>query len=130
MTIPYITAKQREIIKLHYQYRFINTKQIQNFLEHKDKKTINIWLKDLREKHYLEWHYSKEFGENTKPAIYHIGINGIRFLKTQDECSMTVIQRLYRDGKRKVPFIQSCILAADARLNLFGSIPFTRTNPK
>lgn len=118
MTIPYITPKQQEIIKLHYQYRFINTKQIQNFLRHKDKKTINMWLKDLREKHYLEWDYSTKFGENTKPAIYHTGINGIRYLKTQSDYSMDIIQKLYRDGKREEPFIQRCILIADACLNL------------
>lgn len=118
MTIPYITPKQQEIIKLHYQYRFINTKQIQSFLKHKDKKTINIWLKDLREKHYLEWDYSTKFGENTKPAIYHAGINGIRFLKAQDDYSMAVIQKLYRDGKREEQFIQSCILIAGTCLNL------------
>lgn len=118
MIIPDITPKQQEIIKLHYQYRFINTKQIQSFLKHKDKKTINIWLKDLREKHYLEWHYSNRFGENTKPAIYHTGINGVRFLKTQGGYSMAIIQKLYRDGERKEPFIQRCILIADAGLNL------------
>lgn len=120
MTIPYITPKQQEIIKLHYQYRFINTKQIQNFLKHKNKKTINIWLKDLREKQYLEWDYSTKFGENTKPAIYHTGINGIRFLKTQDNYSRAVMQKLYRDGKREEPFIQSCILIAGACLNLIA----------
>ncbi len=118
MTIPYITPKQQEIIKLHYQYRFINTNQIQSFLEHKNKKTISIWLKDLREKHYLEWQYSNKFGENTKPAIYHTGINGVRFLKTQDDYSMAVIQKLYRDGEREEPFIQRCVLIADASLNL------------
>lgn len=120
MTILYITPKQQEIIKLHYQYRFINTKQIQNFLRHKNKKTISVWLKDLKEKHYLEWDYSTKFGENTKPAIYHTGINGIRFLKTQDDCSMEVIQKLYRDGKREESFKQQCILIADASLNFIS----------
>src|SRR3989344_2703072 len=113
MTIPYITPKQKEIIKLHYQYRFINTKQIQSFLKHKDKKTINVWLKDLREKHYLEWSYSTKFGENTKPAIYHTGINGIRYLKTQSDYAMDVIQKLYRDHKREELFKQRCILIAE-----------------
>ncbi len=120
MTIPYITPKQQEIIKLTLQYRFINTKQIQSFLKHKDKKTINIWLKDLREKRYLEWDYSTKFGENTKPAVYHTGTNGIRFLKTQDDYSMAVIQQLYRDGKREEPFKQRCILIANACLNLIS----------
>lgn len=119
MTLPKQTPKQQEIIKLLYRFRFINTKQIQSFLKHKDKKTINIWLKDLREKHYLEWHYSNKFGENTKPAIYHISINGIKYLKARNEYPMAVIQKLYRDGKREEQFIQKCILIADACLNLF-----------
>lgn len=118
MSIPYITPKQQEIIKLHYQYRFINTKQTQSFLKHKDKKTINVWLKDLREKQYLEWDYSTKFGENTKPAIYHIGINGVRFLKIRNEYPTATIRKLYRDGKREESFIQRCILLADVCLHL------------
>jgi len=119
MTIPYITKKQQEIIKLHYQYRFINTKQIQSFLKHKDKKTINLWLKDLREKDYVVWDYDPHtFGENTKLAVYHIGLNGIRFLKTQDNVDRTVIQKLYRDGQREDPFIARSILIAAICLQL------------
>jgi len=118
MTISHTTSKQQEIIKLIYRYRFINTKQIQSFLKHKNKKNINTWLKDLREKHCLEWDYSTKFGENTKPAIYHTGINGIRFLKTQDDLSMDVIKKLYGDGKRKESFREECVLIAGAALNL------------
>jgi hypothetical protein len=55
---------------------------------HKDYKTINLWLKDLREKEYVTWIYSTHFAEKTKLAIYYLGLNGIRHLKqliTADE---------------------------------------------
>ena len=70
MTIPYITPKQQEIPKLIYKFRFLNRIQIQTLLNHKDKRRINSWLKDLSEKEYRKWHYSKTFGENTKHTIY------------------------------------------------------------
>ena len=50
MTIPYIAAKQQEIPKLIYKFRFLNRIQIQTLLNHKDKRRINSWLKDLSEK--------------------------------------------------------------------------------
>ena len=52
MTIPYITPKQQEIPKLIYKFRFLNRIQIQTLLNHKDKRRINSWLKDLSEKEY------------------------------------------------------------------------------
>ena len=55
---------------------------IQKALNHKDKRRVQAWLKDLREKHYVEWIYSTDFIEKTKPAIYYLGINGIRYLKS------------------------------------------------
>ena len=47
MKLPKQTPKEQEIIKLHYQFRFLNSKQIQKFLNHKNNKTINAWLPDL-----------------------------------------------------------------------------------
>ncbi|MCA9344861.1 replication-relaxation family protein [Candidatus Saccharibacteria bacterium] len=71
-TIPKITHKQTEILDLIYTHRFLNRIQIQAFLKHKDKKTINLWLKDLRQKDYINWIYNKHhFAEKTKPAIYY-----------------------------------------------------------
>ncbi len=70
MTIPYITLRQREIPKLIYQFRFLNSKQIQKLLNHKDKSKINKWLKNLTEKQYLE-KIEKEnnFEQRTKPNV-------------------------------------------------------------
>ena len=113
-----ITKKQQEILTLLYKYRFLNRVQIQTFLNHKYHKRINDWLKDLNQKEYINRIYSTNFGENTKPAIYYLGLNGIRFLKAQDDCSLEVIQKRYRDKDRSVSFIDQCILVGDMVLQL------------
>jgi hypothetical protein len=39
MKLPKTTPKEQEIIRLQYTYRFLNSKQIQKFLNHKNNKT-------------------------------------------------------------------------------------------
>jgi hypothetical protein len=112
-----LTRKQKEILELIYQYRFLNRIQIQAFLKHKDYKTINLWLKDLRAKHYLEWIYSTDFAEKTKPAIYYLGINGIRYLKILDY-EAAELRKRYKDADRSRTYIDRCLLLADCCLCL------------
>ena len=77
-----ITTKQEDILQLLYVYRFLDRKQRQLAMNHTDKRRVLAWLKDLREKHYVEWIYSTDFAEKTKPAIYYLSLNGVRYLKT------------------------------------------------
>lgn len=119
LTIPYIIPKQQEIPKLIYKFRFLNRLQIQKLLNHKDKRRINAWLKDLVEKEYLEKiPKDNTFEERTKLTVYRIGINGIRFLKTQDDCSGKIIRKLYKDKDRSDDFISYCQFLADIFLDL------------
>ncbi len=113
-----ITQKQKEILQYLYQYRFLNRIQIQSFLNHQYHQRINDWLKDLREKEYVNRIYSTKFGENTKPAIYSLRLEGIRFLKTQTNCPSEILKKLYRDKDRSENFINQCLLIADIVLNL------------
>jgi hypothetical protein len=119
MTIPYITPKQQEIPKLIYKFRFLNRLQIQTLLNHNYHKRIIDWLNDLVEKEYLE-NLPKDntFEQKSKPTIYRIGINGIRFLGIQDDCSKEIIKKLYKDKNRSDDFIDQCILLADIYLSL------------
>ncbi len=123
MNLPTITKKQQEILTLLYKYRFLNRIQIQALLNHKDKKTINLWLRDLKEKQYIEWIYSTHFAEKTKPAVYYIGLNGVRWLKQQtyiddegDEYYRYPIEQVrkrYREADRSQAYIDRCLLLAD-----------------
>jgi hypothetical protein len=118
MTLPPITAKQQDILKLLYRYRFANSIQIQTFMRHKERRRSSRWLKDLRDKQYIEWIYSTDFAEKTKPAIYYIGINGVRFLKTVYEYPPEEIRKRYRESSRSQGFIAKSVLLANCCLNL------------
>jgi hypothetical protein len=53
MTIQIITKQQQTILTHLYHYRFLNRTHIQNILKHTTHNRINIWLKDLNEKGYV-----------------------------------------------------------------------------
>src|SRR2546430_243316 len=113
MKLPKLTTKQQAILKLLYRYRFLNRIQIQTLMHHKDYKTINVWLKDLREKEFVTWIYSTGFMEKSKPAVYYLGINGIRFLKTTDEYPIEELRKRYREDECSESFILCSKLIAD-----------------
>jgi hypothetical protein len=128
MKLLTITKKQQEILTLLYKYRFLNRIQIQALLNHKDRKTINLWLRDLREEHYVEWIYSTHFAEKTKPAVYYIGLNGVRWLKQQtyigddgEEYSLYPlgeVRKRYREADRSQAYIDRCVLLAGCFVSL------------
>lgn len=130
--LPKLTKKQQEILRLLYRFRFLNRIQIQAFLGHKDPKTINMWLRDLRAKGYVEWIYSTHFAEKTKPAVYHLALNGVRHLRTltrksEDDDDNIVepptyppeeLRKRYKEPTRSQTYIDRCILVADCALAL------------
>ncbi len=113
-----ITPKQKQILQYLYKYKFLDRKQIQQFLDHKYHKRINDWLKDLNQKEYINRIYSNKFGENTKPAIYYLALNGIRHLKEQNEYPIEILRKFYRLKDRSNDFIEKCILIAQMVLDL------------
>lgn len=119
LTVPEITQKQTEILNLLYTHRFLTRIQIQTFLKHKDKKTINQWLKDLRDKEYINWIYDKDrFAEKIKPAIYYLGINGIRHMQNRDFHPTEEVHKRYREHERSQGFIDRCLALADVCIEL------------
>ncbi|MFA6963876.1 MAG: replication-relaxation family protein [Patescibacteria group bacterium] len=80
MTIQTITTKQEEILTLIYKYKFLNRIQIQSFLEHKDHRRINSWLKDLTEKECIKRIWSNGYVERTRPSIYYLASSSLAYL--------------------------------------------------
>lgn len=113
-----ITNKQQQILLLLYRFRFLNRTQIQTLLNHKDPKRINEWLKDLKQKEYIEKVNTTNQKENTKPTICFIGKKGISFLRSQKNCSQVIIRKLYRENERSDNFMSQCIFLADIYLDL------------
>ena len=125
--LPTITNKQKEILILIYRFRFINRKQLQRYLKHKDAKRINTWLKDLVEKKYLGRIYSHKLLENTKPAIYYLNNNGIIWIRYRmgedygvisEQLDMKYIKKFYQDKKASEIFINHCVTVFELFLQM------------
>ncbi|MEP7205116.1 MAG: replication-relaxation family protein, partial [Candidatus Saccharibacteria bacterium] len=118
MLLPKLTPKQQTILTLLYTYRFLNRIQIQRLMGHKDYKRINVWLADLRDHDYVQRIYSTDFLEKSKPAIYYLGLNGIRWLKQHQDHPTSEYPKRYRESSRTPGFIDQCLLVADSCLAL------------
>lgn len=130
--LPKLTKKQQVILRLLYRYRFLNRIQIQALMGHKDPKTINLWLRDLRAKGYVEWIYSTHFAEKTKPAVYYLGLNGVRHLRAltrtgEDEDGKAIVlpvyppeelRKRYKEPTRSQTYVDHCILVAECCITL------------
>ncbi len=117
--LPPITTKQQEILTLIYRYRFINRTHIQVLLGHKDKRRIISWLKDLREKQYVDWHYdATDFIAKSQLAIYYLSLNSIRFLRELGTYPNEELRKRYKEPARTQAFIDRCLLIADCCIAL------------
>lgn len=117
MTQTKITNKQQSILTLLYRFRFLNRIQIQKLLRHKYHKRIIDWLNDLTEKEYIGKIYSTKYGEINKPAIYFIGINGIRHLKALG-LPTNQLNRLYKEKEKSESLVSKHIYIADICLDM------------
>lgn len=118
-TLPPITHKQQEILTLLYRFRFLDRTHIQILLGHKDKRRILSWLKDLREKSYVDWHYNADdFATKIKPAIYYLNLNGIRYLRSLNTYPNEELRKRYKESTRTQSFIDRCLLIANCCITL------------
>jgi len=113
MTLPKTTEKQKDIIDNVFRFRFINRYQIQKIVGHKDSKRVNVWLKDLVEKNYLGRIYSRKLLENTKPAVYYLSLNGIRYLKREKGIKGVYTRKLYFEKNKSDIFINHNLFIAE-----------------
>lgn len=118
MSKKIITNREKTILILILTFRFLNSKQIQQFLSHKDHRRINSWLRDLVERQYLERDFRKVFG--AKPAVYSLSLKGRKYIReTYSLVSKKYLRRLKEDRKRSKGFRIKCQIVADFYLTLF-----------
>ena len=108
--LPEITEKQKEIMDMMWQFRFMNRHQIQKMFNYKDPRRLNEWLRDLVNKGYLGRIYSHKLLENTKPSVYYLMNNGIILHRYRqfdyDEAEAKDMKKYYEDKKASEVFIQ------------------------
>ena len=101
MSKKIITNKQNTILTLLLTFRFLNSKQIQQFLNHKDHRRINGWLKDLTDKEYIERDFKPIYGILTKPAVFNLSPTGRKYMRDNHQAvSRNYLGKLREDPKR------------------------------
>ena len=114
-----LTTKQQHILKRLYTYRFLTRPQLQKLLAHKDKRRIISWLKDLRDKEYIDWKYNnKTFSAKNQPAIYYLSLKGIQNLRKLGDYQVSELRKRYKEPTRTKTFIDRCLLIADCCITL------------
>jgi len=122
MSKKIITKKQQTIITLILSFRFINSKQIQQFLQHKDHRRINTWLKDLEQKNYIVREFKPRFGALTKPTVCYLTVLGRKYIRnTFKNTDEKYLARLRDDKKRSKSFKVRCQVIADCFLIIFSN---------
>jgi hypothetical protein len=117
MLLPETTEKQKEIFMYLYTYRFLHTNQFQKLFNHKDKKRVKEWLKDLKEKGYIyKIETEQSYIDRSKPAIYCLTPKARHILKKNENCDLLVLDRIYSERRRKLKFINKCLSIADMYL--------------
>ena len=116
MKLPKITKKQKYILYLLYKFRFIHTNQFYKLLKHKDPTRTQKWLKDLKDKGYIQIPEEKKtYKDWSSPYIYHITTTARHELKKNQDCDLQVLTRVYKEKKRSEAFIRKCL----ATVNLY-----------
>lgn len=129
MTKKIITSREHVILLLLLIFRFINSKQLQEYLKHKDHRRINSWLKDLMEKGYIERIFQPIFGQLTKPAVYFLTAKGRTYFKRSYRYHFPqYLKRISRDYKVSKAFRIRCQIIADWYITLFYNCE--KTNEK
>src|SRR6266446_3671225 len=97
--LPSITNKQSEIVTLLYKHRFLSREHIQQLLHHKLKTRSVSWLKDLKDKEYVVRIYNEhDFVGKTRPAVYYLGLNGIRYLRSLEAYPDEELRKRYTES--------------------------------
>ena len=118
MNIPATTDKQKEILSYLYSFRYLHTNHFQKLFNHSDKTTVKEWVKDLRDKGFINKieNENDSFIDRAKPYIYCLAPLARQLLKKDDTYDRVVLDRIYREKKRKPKFINHCLSIADTYL--------------
>ncbi len=109
-----VTKKEKLIQTLLYVFRFLNSKQIQEFLGHKDHRRINSWLKDLEEKGYIVRDFKPIYGTLTKPTVCYLTALGRGYIRNHYTYHFPkYLKRISRDSKVSKAFRIRCQIIAD-----------------
>lgn len=111
-----IKPRQEQILILIYRFRFLNRKQIQNLIGHKNHRKIQEWLNELIKDKYIIQYYDNKLAPI--PAVYSLGNRGRKFFKEKENYNIKTLSRVWRESKYSPEFKEHCLLCASIYLSL------------
>jgi len=123
-TLPKITIKQTNILNYLYKFYFLSTNQLQKLLNHKKPQRIQKWLKDLKDKNYIDTYDFKvdKFKERSEPNVYYLTKLARLKLMGNEKYDLGILNRAYRVRSLTPGFIINCLFLADIYLNLLSQM--------
>lgn len=115
-----LPTAQLDILRYLYRFRFLNSSQLQRFLNHKNIRLTNYHLKNLITYNYIGKHYSRSLGLANQPAVYYLSSGSNKVLSDTKDFDKRALKRIYREKIRSQQFIAHSSFIAEYFLYLRG----------
>lgn len=113
-TLRPINKTQNHLIHLLYKFRFFTVYQLQKYFNHKDPHRIRVWLKDLKDKGYIN--VIMDETDPTKPHVFCLATKAKYILEKNEDCDKNFLERLYKEKKLKEVFRNHILFIFDIYL--------------
>lgn len=112
-----LTTRQIDILVLLFRFRFLSRPQIQQLLNHKDHRLIQLWLNTLTGEGYLIRYY--KYQSRNDPAIYSLGKAAQKCLKDSGRISSPeLLKRIRKEPFYSETFREGCLYLTDLYLRI------------
>lgn len=120
MLLPSLDNIELNILKQLYKFSYLNTNQVYQLNPQVTPRTIQRHLKQLTETNYLIAHdfNRNDTRFNTKPTIYSLSKLARKRLKSEKECDIHVLNRVYQQKRVSKQVIYQHVFLATMYLHL------------
>jgi hypothetical protein len=121
-----LNTDQINILQLLYNFRFASNKQIAQYQQKQNIRSVQNRLKILEDQELIAKHYDKSYKLKGKPAVYYLLPKGARALETnttREPDEPINFRRIYKDKDVSEGFIAHCSNILDVYLGLRSVFP-------
>lgn len=114
INLPPYSKSQKQIIFYLSSYRYLYIGQLKQLFHHKYPNRIKEWLRDLKDKGYIE--VIKDEKDQTKPYIFCLEQPASHILKEDKDINPKFLKRLYKEKTYGENFINKNLFLVDCYL--------------
>ena len=111
INLPDLSKKQKIILYLLYQFRFLTINHLKKLLGHKNHHRINEWLNDLVTKGCIISYFNRKL--SPEPGYYFLTAKSVAILRTMEGVDKKALRLFNREHKKKKRFINHSFLVAE-----------------